>query len=73
MIQVLDKIKEKGYEIQGINNLPFKKYGNFRNHTFGNNQPRYFYVYKIKNKKNHEQFYLCEIDTSDKKRIFLPY
>lgn len=68
LIQVLDKIKEKGYEIQGINNLPFKKYGNFRNHTFGNNQPRYFYVYKIKNKKNHEQFYLCEIDTSDEKK-----
>lgn len=68
LIQVLEKIKEKGYEIQGINNSPFKRYRRFRNHTFTNNQPRYFYVYKIKNIQNNEQFYLCEIDTSDGKK-----
>ena len=68
LIQVLEKIKEKGYEIQGINNSPFKRYRRFRSHTFTNNQPRYFYVYKIKNIQNNEQFYLCEIDTSDGKK-----
>lgn len=68
LIQLLENIKEKGYEIQGINNSPFKRYRRFRSHTFTNNQPRYFYVYKIKNIENNEQFYLCEIDTSDGKK-----
>ena len=69
LIKVLDKIEQKGYEIKEIKNSPFKKYKRFRGHKFSNaNQLRYFYVYRIINTKNDEQFYLCEIDTSDGKK-----
>lgn len=74
LIKVLDKIEQKGYEIKEIKNSPFKKYKRFRGHKFSNaNQLRYFYVYRIINTKNDEQFYLCEIDTSDGKRTSLHY
>lgn len=68
LIEVLQKIKEKGYEVQEVKNSPFKKYKRFRGHKFANNQLRYFYVYKILNIQNNDQFYLCEIDTSDGKK-----
>lgn len=68
LIKVLEEIKKKGYKVQEIKNSPFKKYKLFRGHKFANTQPRYFYVYKILNIQNDEQFYLCEIDTSDGKK-----
>ena len=68
LIKVLEEIKKKGYKVQEIKNSPFKQYKLFRGHKFANTQPRYFYVYKILNIQNDEQFYLCEIDTSDGKK-----
>ena len=69
LIKVLDQIEKKGYDVKEIKNSPFKKYKLFRGHKFSNgNQLRYFYVYRIINTKNDEQFYLCEIDTSDGKK-----
>ena len=69
LIKVLNQIEEVGYDIKEIYNSPFKKHNPFRGHNFSNGkQLRYFYVYKIINKQNHEKFYLCEIDTSDGKK-----
>lgn len=69
LIKVLDQIEKKGYDVKEIKNSPFKKYKLFRGHKFSNGtQLRYFYVYRIINTKNDEQFYLCEIDTSDGKK-----
>lgn len=68
LMKVLQKIEQNGYSIQKIKNSPFKQYKSFRGHKFGKNQLRYFYVYKIINTQNNEQFYLCEIDTSDGKK-----
>lgn len=77
LIKLLEQIEKKGYEVQQIKNSPFKKYKRFRGHKFANNQLRYFYVYKIINTQSDEQFYLCEIDTSDGKKnistLLLPY
>ena len=78
LIKVLNQIEEVGYDIKEIYNSPFKKHNPFRGHNFSNGkQLRYFYVYKIINKQNHEKFYLCEIDTSDGKKnistLLLPY
>lgn len=68
LIKVLKEIQKKGYKVQEVRNSPFKKYKLFRGHKFANNQLRYFYVYKILNTQSNEQFYLCEIDTSDGKK-----
>jgi hypothetical protein len=73
LIKVLNQIEEVGYDIKEIYNSPFKKHKRFRGHKFANNQLRYFYVYKIINIENNHQFYLCEIDTSDGKKISPPY
>jgi len=68
LIQLLEQIEKKGYEVQEIKNSPFKKYKFFRGHKFANHELRYFYVYKILNIQKNDQFYLCEIDTSDGKK-----
>ncbi|MDP1315554.1 Tn7-like element transposition protein TnsE [Acinetobacter lwoffii] len=73
LIKLLEQIKKKGYEVQEIRNAPFNQYKPYRGHKFSNSsQLRYFYVYYVYKKtthtKNNEQFYLCEIDTSDGKK-----
>lgn len=68
LLKVLKEVEQKGYEVKEIKNSPFKKYKRFRGHKFANNQLRYFYIYKISNIHTNEQFYFCEIDTSDGKK-----
>lgn len=68
LIRMLNEIRKKGYKVKKIYCDAFKKYKRFRGHKCANDQPRYFYVYKILNIQSNEQFYLCEIDTSDGKK-----
>ena len=68
LLKVLKKIEQNGYEIQEIRNSPFDRYERFRGHKLANHQSRYFYIYKISHTQTDEQFYLCEIDTSDGKK-----
>lgn len=68
LLKVLKKIEQNGYDIQEIRNSPFDKYERFRGHKLANHQSRYFYIYKISHTQTDEQFYLCEIDTSDSKK-----
>lgn len=71
--KMLRKIEDKGYKVQQIHNQSFIKYGRFRGHKLTNGQDRQFYVNLILDSEDNELFYLCEIDTSDGKKIFPPY
>lgn len=75
--KLLEEIENEGYKTHRIHHNSF----NFENNTSykmkAKHQNRGFYVSLVCDKKNKEQFYLCEIDTTDLKKnistLLLPY